>query len=221
MGDLLGKCLMPRVTASLGAPYWSGVGLLKFTAMVGSESDHFVGAINQYPNGSFDSGLCQINLSASESPRDKLIRSVSLDEKNWRPAAEANVQAAHGLYLQPMTRHGKPGKREWQPWYGYTTPGWAMFPEWWVWSQSHESWLPTGHYLQRAIAGVANYHLVIAKSRNRNQALFQAKHFADQFHVEGELGISEGIVAWTSIPQKPKEPPADGIGPRPRPNDGH
>jgi hypothetical protein len=221
MGELLGKCLMPRVTASFGAPYWSGIGLLKFTAMVGSESDHFVGAINPYKNGDLDSGLCQINLKASEvAKRDPVIRSTSLDEDEWRPAAEANVKAAHDLYIQPWTRNDVAGVREWQPWYGYTK-GIAMDPAWWHWSQVTHGWLPTGRYLQRAIPGVVNYHLVIAKDRTRNQALFMAKHFQTTFKVKGELGIDEGIVAWIGVPGRPTEPPPDGVGPKPRPNDGH
>jgi len=215
---LAGKTIMPRQGAELLAPYFGGVGLVKGVATMSGESNFSVGAYHD--NGdTIDSGLMQINVPKS-SPREMELRSESLDEKYWRPVAEANARAARDLYHHPWTRNGEKGIREWQPWVAYTS-GWATFPEWWVWSVVHEAWLPTGHYVHRAIAGVANYHLVIARDRDRGQALFMARNFQQTFKVKGELGISDGIVAWVSTPSRPKTPPADGVGPRPVKNDGH
>jgi hypothetical protein len=224
---LSGRCLMPREIAELGATYWGGVGLTKWVSTCLGESNGYVGAFhdNRSSSGtvtSRDCGLAQISIPArlvGTADEDNL-RTDSLDPLTWKPVAQGNAAEAHELYNQPWVRNGKRGIREWQPWVAYTT-GWATFPEWWVWSPSHEEWLPTGRYVQRAIPGVANYHLVTAKDRDRGQALHFAKQHQHTFKIAGQLGIVEGIVAWTSVPHKPTVPPPGGFGKRPVPNDGH
>ena len=225
-----GKTLLPREIAELCAPYWGGAGLVKAVATCLGESHGSIGAWHDNLDDSGkiksrDCGIFQVNIPARAvgTADEDNLRTESMDPMIWRPVAEGNVAEAHNLYNQPWTRNDKPAKREWQPWVAYTT-GWATFPEWWVWARpTLDHWAATGRYVQQAIVGVANYHLLIAKDRNPEQAVFQASQFQKTFKVKGELGYDSdrGVVKWMSHPSKPAEPPADGIGPRPRPNDGH
>jgi hypothetical protein len=132
------------------------------------------------------------------------------------------VAAAYRLYTTPG---GNQGQRRWGPWFGYTL-GWATFPAWWVWRQDAEHhpvgpWAKTGRYVQRAIPAIPNYHLVIAKDWSTDTALTFARKLATHFKVEGDLYVSaKGLVTWTNTPPKPSLPPANGVGPRPKPNAG-
>jgi hypothetical protein len=61
---------------------------------------------------------------------------------------------------------------------------------------------------------------MIRGDKTPEQCLAYAKKHQARWKVQGELVISSGKIAWGSFPKKPQEPPADGIGPRPVPNDG-
>jgi len=161
-----------------------------------------------------DCGLYQINVPVERlNTVELLLRSESEDFAEWEPAAKHNVGIARQMWEY----------RKWQPWVAYNT-GWATFPEWWVWRQEEEKpvgpWVPTGRYIHKAIVGWANWHLLIAKTKNENGALASAYNQQVKWKVKGELALSAGKVAWKSHPPKPEEPPADGVGPRPKPNDG-
>lgn len=224
---LAGKQLMPREIASYGHPHWHGDNLVKMVATALGESLGYVGAWNDNLAGedtlSRDCGLMEISIPADLIGTDveASLRTVSMVAGEWGPVVVANVQAAYRLWSNPGPNDGK---RRWQPWVAYTT-GWATFPYWWTWKHDMDHvpvgpWHQTGRYLQKAIVGVANYHLVIAKDRNEPQALALANLHAEHFGVEGTLGIQKGIVGWTKVPQKPSAPPEDGHGPRPVENQG-
>lgn len=226
---LAGKQLLPRQIAELGHVYWrDDEELTKMVATALGESQGFVGA--NHLNGddpamatSEDCGLMQINIqgSAIGGPVERALMTSSKVEAEWRPIAEANVRSAAALYNEVGQVSGR---RHWQPWVAYTT-GWATFPEWWVWHQNAAGkpigpWMKTGRYLQRALVGVANYHLAISKDKSPAEAVALAQKLARTFKVQGDLGIRAGIVAWLLVPAEPVMPPRDGIGPRPVPNQG-
>lgn len=186
------------------------------------------GTVERHPPESMvetsrDCGLYQINIPASQidTTVEDSLRTVSTDPADYTPVWETNTRHALSLYNQPWTNRTL---RRWQPWVAYTT-GWATFPNWWVWHQDADKnpvgpWLPTGRYIQRAIAGQMNYHVVIAKDWTATVALSYAHRYAAHFGVADTLYVNtQGIVAW-HIPPKPSAPPTDGVGPRPVPNDG-
>ena len=82
--------------------------------------------------------------------------------------------------------------------------------------------MKTGRFIHKAVAGQMNYHLVILKDWNADQALYYGRRYAKHFGItKGKLVINkQGIVIWDDIPTMPTTPPADGVGPRPVPNDG-
>lgn len=85
--------------------------------------------------------------------------------------------------------------RHFQPWAGYTS-GWAMFPECWYWTQAEpHQWVKSGRFLHKALAGAANYYGTT-------------------------LGALPVPTLMPRYSQMPKNPPSDGIGPRPVSNDG-
>jgi len=222
-----GKTLMPREYAAAAAKYHSGVGLVKDVAKAGAESHWNLGAWHDNYDlagvlKSRDCGVDEINIPARQvgTQAEADLRTDSFDPAVWKRVLANSVEAAHKLFISPWTRDGKPTIRMWHPWVAVTS-GWAWFREWWVWSKAEQAWVATGRYVQQAIAGVANYLLVIKHSVTRSQALSLARKWADVFKItQGTLGIRDGIVAWISIPPKPSSPPADGVGPRPIPNDG-
>lgn len=226
---LAGKTLMPRVIAESCRPHWQNFELTKAIAVALAESAGSIGAWHDNYDGngdlsSRDCGLFQINIPAVRVGTfvEESLRTESLDEAEWKPVLENNIEAAVRLYNTPMDRWRN---RLWQPWVAYTT-GWATFPEWWVWAQDSEGrpigeWHKTGRYIQRAIAGQMNYHIVILQDWTVEQALSYSKRYISKFGIhEGELVEKQDILQWAHIPPMPTAPPADGIGPRPVKNDG-
>lgn len=226
---LAGKQLLPREIAAEGHRHWTGNDLVKMVATCLGESAGFVGAWhdNTDEDGnvlSRDLGLMQINRPGRTvgTPEEFTLRTESKTRAEYAPVVGTNVDEAVKLYLQPGPNTGY---RRWQPWVAYTT-GWATFPAWWVWHHDARGkavgpWLPTGRYLQKAIAGVANMHLLITKDMDGIQAVALARSRARYFGVADAVpAIRNGVVAWDMVPQKPYAPPRDGEGPRPRPNDG-
>lgn len=230
---LAGKVLLPREIAFYGSANWisSDIELAKMVATALGESDGSVGAwhdnlLSGASGGvvkSRDCGLMQDNIPASEIGTDieDGLRTTSLQPLEWQSVVKRNVLVAHQLYLEPGPNMGK---RRWEPWVSYTD-GWDTFPAWWVWHQNAQGkpigpWLRTGRYIQRAIPGVANYHLLLEKDRSEAEAITLARNIADVFEVEGALKIVNGLVEWSLVPPEPTSPPADGIGPRPIPNSG-
>lgn len=223
-----GPQLMPRVFAKYAAKHWGGIGLIKAVATAHSESQLYVGAWhdNLDANGkvvSRDCGIFQINIPASQigTPAEAALRTESTDPAIWVPVVENSVEAALKLYDQPWTRDGKPDLRKWEPWYGYTL-GYATWAEWWVFHQepAPPHWFYTGRHVQKAIPGVANYHLLIAADWSGEEALAFAKKMQGVFRIEGTLKLTDKGVTWGSFPAEPTAPPADGVGPKPTPNDG-
>lgn len=219
-GFLLGKVLIPRVIASYGRPHWSGVELVKMVATALGESDGYVGAYNDNGNGTRDCGLMQINIPTVDigTTEEFKLRTTSPD---YDAVVKTNVASAYRLYENPGPNNGL---RRWGPWFAYTD-GWATLPAWWTWKHNADGegvgpWQRTGRYVQRAIVGVANYHLVLAKDMTPDEALALARELATHFRVEGTLGVQRGIVGWTKLPAIPTAPPADGEGPRPIVNSG-
>lgn len=225
---LAGQRLLPRMIAAYGAVHWAGVDLVKMVATALGESAGYLGAYhpNVADDGvtvlSQDCGLMQINVLASqlEGPLPARLMTTSADPAMQASVAQHNVAVASALYHEPGSNDGR---RRWQPWVAYTT-GWATFPAWWVWHQENGKpigpWRPTGRYIQRALVGVANYHLIVKRDLTREQAVAAAERFAAHFHVTGTLGIRGELVAWTTVPTRPDTPPANGLGPRPQPNGG-
>ena len=212
-----GVQLMPRDICALVAPHFPN-SKIKAVAVALGESQGYVGATHVNDNDTTDLGLFQINTPNEEVPGNVLLTD-----------AKANVDAAYALYEQPWIRNGKQDVRRWQPWVAYTS-GWATFPYAWVWHQDPNGnpigpWLKTGRFLHRAIAGVANWHLLIAKDMTLDQALAFAQSQAELFGVvDGSTPIeyqaSTGmVISWKYAPA-PVRDPADGVGPRPVPNDG-
>lgn len=230
-----GKVLQVReIAAAVADAGWTS--LVKGTATFYAESHGYIGAwhdnINETGNvWSRDCGLPQISIAYSANPTQKMLeeeaslRTESKDPDVYKPILANSVLRAREMYLTPWRRNGQIDIRRWQAWAAYTS-GWATFPEWWVWEHMVGPWVPTGRYIQGATVGVANYHLLIKKDMSFAEALERAESLASQFHIEGVLGkktsktYPKGFVQWLSHPPKPTEPPADGVGPRPKPNDG-
>lgn len=226
-----GRHLLPREIAQLGRFHWKNIELVKMVATALGESLGYVGAWHDNIDDSGvatsrDCGLMQISIPAREvgTSVEAVLRTEDLDPSVSTYVAAGNVDAAYHLYEQPWT--GRPIRR-WQPWVAYTT-GWATFPGWWTWHQVEGQpvgpWVPTGRYLQKAIVGISNYHLLIAKDRTVDEAVALAESYSTHFSVAGEVYASEPKVgppalAWR-LPPRPEGPPADGVGPRPIPNDG-
>jgi hypothetical protein len=227
---LAGKQLLPRQVADHVALAWRGREIVKGVATCLAESQGFAGAWhdNLGADGetvvSRDCGIMQINIPAGEigTGAEAALRSESLDAAVYGPVVHANFEAALRLYRQPWTRAGKPDERRWEPWAAYTE-GWATWTAWFAWSPAEQRWNPTGRYLQRAVAAVANYHAVIAKNWSLEAALEWARTEADFWQLTGSLygrrTPEPAIVAWTA-PARPTVRPADDVGPRPTPNDG-
>lgn len=228
-GVIAGKVLMPREIGAACHPFWQNYELTKAIATTLAESTGALGAYHDnYADAAMmilasrDCGLFQKNIPASAvgTPLEFELRTESHVEDIWTPVLAANVKAAAQLYNAPWTGGTR---RHWQPWVAYTT-GWATFPEWWVWHQDADGkpigpWNPTGRYIQRAIAGQMNMHVVIEKDMTAEQALSLSARYLDHFGVKGALYVESGILKW-KVPPKPAHPPADGIGPRPVANDG-
>ena len=230
-----GKQLQPREIAARVDDFWDS--LIKGTATFLGESRGFIGAYNLTKDsaGSVygkDCGVPQIHISYAEPPtreqirEESTLRTESLDSVVYEPVVTESFRRARELYDQGWTRDGKPDKRRWQPWVAYTS-GWATFPEFWIWEHKIGPWVPTGRYIQNALVGVANYHLLTKKDMNIVEALERAESLAEQFHVVlGRLGVKkskgfpDGFVGWVEIPAKPTAPPEDGTGRRPIPNSG-
>ena len=218
---------MPRVIAEHCHEYWQNYELTKAVATALGESAGSLGAWNDNLDGTGaiktrDCGLFQINIPAVRVGTyvEEALRTDSLDPEVFMPVLSNNIEAALRLY---NTQRDRWRTRLWQPWVAYTT-GWATFPEWWVWRHVDGvptgPWVATGRYIYKAIAGQMNYHIVILKDWTPDVALSYAKRYMDKFGVDsGSLREKEGILQWM-IPSMPSEPPVDGVGPRPIPNDG-
>lgn len=230
---IVGKSLMPRTIG--GECYrltdWRGYELTKAIAVSLGESAGTLGAWHDNLDdsghvSSRDCGLYQINIPASliGTSYEEDLRTESLEEEIYQPVLENNIAAALAKYNAPWTRDGKSSKRYWQPWVAYTS-GWATFPHAWTWKQTAGEptgpWQATGRYIYRAIAGQMNMHVVIQKDWTVESALFYGKRYAAHFGItDAQLFIMKtDIVGW-HYPPAPSSPPADGIGPRPVPNNG-
>jgi hypothetical protein len=228
-----GKTLMPREIAAAARPYWQNFDLTKAIATALGESSGSVGAWHDNPGPnpedptivSRDCGLFQDNIAERfvGTPVEFALRTESKDPAVYRPVVENNTERAFELYTSPWFRDGHKDIRRWGPWVAYTT-GWATFPEAWVWHQDAGNpvgpWVPTGRYIHRAIAGQMNYHVVIKGDWTAQKALDYARFYALHFHVKGATySIKSGIVAAT-YDKAPTADPADGVGPRPVPNNG-
>lgn len=175
-----------------------------------------------------DCGLYQINIPAAKvgTAAEWELRTESLDPADYEPVMANNLARARALYDSPWQRDGKMDIRRWQPWVAYTK-GYATFTEFWVWKQDADHnptgpWVKTGRYIQRAISGQMNYHLLIKKDWNTDQALYYGKRYAKHFGLDAELVLSakEPYIVGFVTPAIPTQPPADGIGPRPVENNG-
>jgi hypothetical protein len=232
---LAGKVLQPRDIVDQVASAFP-TARVQATATALGESAGYIGAWHDNTDGqvltSRDCGLMQINIPAQDigTSHEDSLRTESLDESVYLPVVKHNVEIALELYNTPMVRIRPDGtrytdKRRWQPWVAYTS-GWAMFPEWYTWHQDASGnpvgpWLATGRYVQRAIRAVANWHLLIKKDMDSDEALAEAKRLAKLFKVTaGELRYNDRNKVYWVAPPAPTNPPADGVGPRPISNDG-
>jgi hypothetical protein len=229
-----GKTLMPRDVAlsCYDLTPWRNYELTKALATALAESAGSIGAWhdNLGSDGvtvaSRDCGLFQINIPAAEigTAAELALRTDSTDPTVYQPVLENNVMAAFRLYEEPWTRNGNPDIRRFEAWVAYIE-GWATFPEWWVWHQDNGNpigpWLATGRYVQRAIAGQMNNHVVNLKDWPVTMALTYGKKYAEHFGIDPDLlhVTGAGVLGWT-VPVMPGAPPVDGVGPRPVPNDG-
>jgi hypothetical protein len=211
-----GKQLMARDIAVLAAPHWPNQ-KIKAVSVALAESAGYVGATHENDNGTIDLGLYQINETQEEAATSDLTTNV-----------QANIDAAYKLFEQPWIRNGEHDIRKWQPWVSYTS-GWATFPDAWIWHQDLNGnpigpWIKTGRYVHKAIAGVANAHLLVWKDMSLDQALKFAQAQATIFGVtDGSVPIryvhnGVAIVSWKYAPAPLKTP--TGTGPRPVPNNG-
>jgi hypothetical protein len=211
-----GVTLKQREAAAFIAAKWQNVDERhKALATAQAESKLSIGAWNDnfaeddVTLLSRDCGLFQINVKAEDLPeKEPQLRTDSQIPYYYESVARYNVAVAKQMW----------DERKFQPWVAVTS-GWAWWPAWWVWRQVDKEpvgpWIATGRYIQKAIVGWANWHLLIAKTKNENGAVASAYNQQVKWKVEGELGLSAGKVAWLSHPPKPEEPPEDGVGPRP------
>jgi hypothetical protein len=224
-----GKQLQPRDIVALVNPHWPNQ-RVKATATCLAESQGYVGAWhdNLYSGrvASRDCGLFQINIPSSQigTQAESNLRTESLDPADYMPVAKWNVDAAYRLWARPWTRDGKKDYRRWQPWVAYSS-GWAMFPESWVWHQQDGEpvgpWIPTGRYLHKACRAVANWHLLINGSLDIEGAKAECKRLLDQYGAtDCGVSYSDRQAVYVVYPPKPTSPPEDGVGPRPKENDG-
>lgn len=110
------------------------------------------------------------------------------------PISEDEQQLLHDPEYNVKRAWSLYSRRKFNPWVAYKS-GWATFPEWWVWTKAEpHHWAPTGRYIHRALRGVAHF-------------------YAEEFGVE--VPMLDYV-----IPPRPTDPPADGVGNRPTPNDG-
>lgn len=228
---LAGKMLLPREIADELKPYWSNYELTKGIATCLGESAGYIGAwhdnIDDVDNVvSRDCGLMQINIPANKigSTFEFSLRIESLVPEFYELVVKNNVEAAHALYDQPWTRDGKTDIRRWQPWVAYNS-GWATFPEWWVWHQTDGEptgpWMKAPRYIQRAIVGQMNRKVKITGEWTVQKAYQVAVGYAEHFGVEpGLLYVTDSGTVAFHAPPMPTDPPVDGVGPRPVPNDG-
>ncbi len=227
----LGDCKVDQVVANPELYYKMTV-LNPATGKVRLED----GTIENHPPESLvitsrDCGLYQINIPAERigTYTEDMLRTESLDPAVYEPVMRTNLARARALYDADWVRDGKVDKRLWQAWVAYNS-GWATFPEFWVWRQDADHnpvgpWVKTGRYIQRAISAQMNYHILIVKDWTVENALYYGKRYAQHFNVKAPLKASKETPGHPSIvgfvtPEEPTEPPADGVGPRPVPNDG-
>jgi hypothetical protein len=234
-GELLGVQLKEReIVDYVAAPFPNSKTKACATAL--SESNGKIGSYNDNftANGEVwqrDCGLFQDAIQARmiDTEVEWSLRTLSTDKAVWEPVVQHNVEVAYDLYMQRMNRDTGPDIRMWQPWVGYTS-GWAMFPGFWVWKHARNAdgdlvpvgpWTPTGKFLPRAIRGVANWHHLTAKDMTQAEALAEGERLAEYWKVKCDwyFDARKKIVNYR-IPKAPVDPPADGIGPRPIPNDG-
>jgi hypothetical protein len=232
-----GKTLMPRDIAKAcrdiqltGMQPWRNFELTKAIATALGESSGSLGAWHDnYTNGvltSRDCGLFQDNIPARMIGTDyeDSLRTDSFDPDVYEKVEVRNIKFAYDLYNSDWQRNGKSDIRRWQPWVAYDS-GWATFPEWWVWHQQDGNpvgpWIPTGRYIHKAISGQMNNMIVNEKLWRPEDALHYMQNYISYFKItSGEPYINnQGIIAW-HIPAKPTAPPEDGVGPRPKANDG-
>lgn len=130
---------------------WRDLDLVEMTATILAESWGYVRAFNDNVDEkgrvkSRDVGLAQINIPA---------RYIGTKRETALYEPVKNLTAARKLFDTRMTLTKR---RRFQPWYGYTL-GWATFPGWWYATKDPpRQWKPSGQYLHKAIAGVANFH---------------------------------------------------------------
>lgn len=188
-----GPTLLPReVAALLHDTGWRDENLIKMTATILGESNGSVGAWHD----NFDK-------AGSLVSRDCGLGQVSIpavkvgtnEETRLRTDPLYNLQRCRELWEAPWP--SPTGIRMFQPWVAYRS-GWATFAEWWVYTAAEpRRWAATGRYIHRATVGVANFY---AERRGLKPV---------------------PLVSLPSPPPKPTEPPYDGVGPRPKPNDGY
>lgn len=218
-----GQQLQPRDCASLVNLHWPQ-NKTKALATLLAESQGYIEAyhLNFDTDGvtllSEDCGIMQVNVRAAD------VGGARATQLLTDPVY--NVGEARKLYDAPWIRDGVTDKRRFEPWVSYTS-GWATFPEFWVWHQEAGvpvgPWVPTGRYIQKAIAGVANWHSLIEQDMTPEEALVFAQGRADVFGVKVKptFAYKNGLPIVTFIaPKRPTNPPADGIGPRPVENSG-
>jgi len=220
---------MPRTLAQHCAVKWPGDELPKAVATILSESQGKAGAFHNNLDWdgitviSKDCGIFQINIPARDvgTAVEYRLRTESHDWDDITPVLEYSIQRAKALYDQPWTQRRQVTTRHWQPWYGYTG-GWATHPLCWVWSPKQSQWNKTGMYIHRAIKGCANYKLLVSEELSVNEAIMYANRQAERFGLKMEFHHDErrNMIDWRAIPPKPTKPPVDGIGPRPKPNNG-
>lgn len=199
-----GENLVKRVGTDLG----------ESQLFVGAWHDNLVAGQSGWEVVRRDCGGEQIDILAKyiDTPTEFALRTVSLDPEIYIPVAKNNIKVGWGLFQE----------RKFDPWVAYKS-GWATFPEWWVWHQDADGnpigpWIATGRYVQQAIRAVANFHYFIKKDYTSTQALALAMKRQIYFKVHGLLAFNEtNGVYWAKWPDKPSDPPADGIGPRPVP----
>ena len=229
-----GKTLMPRVVAANNFDHsaWRNYELTKSVAVALAESAGSLGAWHDNLNedGTLDTrdcGLYQINIPARDvgTEVEYSLRTDSLDDSVWQPVLEFNINKAESMYNRNWIRDGHQDIRRWQAWVAYTT-GWATFPEFWVWRQVDGEpvgpWVKTGRYIQKAIAGHMNSIVYYRGVWDLPTALTYGKKYAKHFGLDPDLLYIDSrndILGWR-VPGAPLVPPADGVGPRPVPNNG-
>lgn len=232
-----GKRMLQREFADFIAPVWQNQEeRIKALATAQGESQLYLGAWNDNLGidgklKSRDCGAFQINIDDQYvgTEVEANLRTASLDPDEYIPVLKNNIKRARSLYDTPWIRDGEQDKRRWQPWVAYTT-GWCMFNQWWVWRHQRNEdgvlvpigpWVATGRYLMKSISGWANWYLFVSKRKDADESLEWAKRWQAHYKIEGELSVRpKGWIGWSDYPDKPQNPPADGKGPRPVPNNG-